>query len=124
MRSTPPTKAGRVLTYDFTVTNTGNVTLTDAAVTGTADPPVGPFATAPSCQSFVITDGDLLGATTALVVRRGFDLVECGSSSADFGHDLLGGLVPYEGAGVVVPVFGPGLDGVDECGNTREAAAA
>ena len=34
------------LTYDFTITNTGNITLTDVAVIGTVDPPVGPLATA------------------------------------------------------------------------------
>src|SRR5664280_1253774 len=45
-----------------------------------------------------------------LVRRRGFDLVECGASSADFGDDLLRWLLPDEGLRVVVPVFGPQLD--------------
>src|SRR5664279_2676493 len=46
----------------------------------------------------------------SLVRRRGFDLVECGASSADFGYDLLRWLLPDEGLRVVVPVFGPQLD--------------
>ncbi|MPZ66128.1 MAG: helix-turn-helix domain-containing protein, partial [Pseudonocardiaceae bacterium] len=46
-----------------------------------------------------------------LVVRRGFDLVESLSSSAHLVDDLVGGFVPDEGLGVVVPVLGPELDG-------------
>ncbi|MPZ66711.1 MAG: 4'-phosphopantetheinyl transferase superfamily protein [Pseudonocardiaceae bacterium] len=49
----------------------------------------------------------------ALVVRRGFDLVESLSSSAHLVDDLVGGFVPDEGLGVVVPVLGPELDGLD-----------
>ena len=60
----------------------------------------------------------------SLVVRRGFDLVEGGSSAADFCDDLFGGLVPDEGLGVVVPVFGPDLDGIDEVGHAGEHASA
>ena len=63
-------------------------------------------------------------AVAALVVRRGFDLVEGGSSAADFCDDLFGGLVPDEGLGVVVPVFGPDLDGIDEVGHAGEHASA
>ena len=37
-----------------------------------------------------------------LVVRRGFS--EDGSSAFDLGHDLVDGLGPHEGLGVVVPV--------------------
>ena len=62
--------------------------------------------------------------TRLLVVRRGFDLVEGGSSAADFCDDLFGGLVPDEGLGVVVPVFGPDLDGIDEVGHAGEHASA
>ena len=49
-------------------------------------------------------------------------LVEGGSSAADFCDDLFGGLVPDEGLGVVVPVFG--LDGIDEVGHAGEHASA
>ena len=50
-----------------------------------------------------------------LVVRRGFGLVgEGGSASADLGDDVVGGLAPYEGFGVVVPALGPHFDGLDE----------
>ena len=48
------------------------------------------------------------GIRVPLVVCRGFsDLVECGSSSFDFGDDFFGGFVPDERFRVVVPVFGP-----------------
>ena len=51
----------------------------------------------------------------ALVVFSGFsDSVECGSSSADFCDDFFGGLVSDERFRVLVPVFGPHFDGVDE----------
>ena len=63
-------------------------------------------------------------ASVPLVVRRGFDLVEGGSSAADLCDDLFGGLVPDEGLGVVVPVFGPDLDGIDEVGHAGEHASA
>jgi hypothetical protein len=60
-----------------------------------------------------------------LVVCRGIsDLVEGGSSSFDFGDDLFGGLVPDEWSRVVVPVFGPQFDGIDELLNTGETVAA
>ncbi len=61
---------------------------------------------------------------TALVVRRGFGLGECGSAAGDFFDDLGGGLVPDEGLGVVVPMLGPGFDGSDEIVDTGEDAAA
>src|SRR5215204_891425 len=59
-----------------------------------------------------------------LVVRRGIGSGEGGSSSADFVDDLLGGDMPDERLGVVVPVLGPGLDGVDELGDAGEYAVA
>ena len=68
--------------------------------------------------------GTLFPEDPRLVVRRGFDLVEGGSSAADFCDDLFGGLVPDEGLGVVVPVFGPDLDGIDEVGHAGEHASA
>ncbi len=59
------------------------------------------------------------------MVRRGFGLVgEGGSPSLDLGDDVVGGFVPDEGLGVVVPVLGPELDGVDELIEAGEAAAA
>ena len=60
-----------------------------------------------------------------LVVCRGFgDPVECGSSSLDFGDDFFGGFVPDERFRVLVPVFGPHLDGVDELVDAGEAVTA
>ena len=57
------------------------------------------------------------GLSATLVVRRGFDLaVEGGASSADFGDDLVGGLMPYEWFGVVVPMRSPHVDRFGECG--------
>ncbi|MDP1795632.1 MAG: hypothetical protein Q8K63_15955, partial [Acidimicrobiales bacterium] len=50
---------------------------------------------------------DPVGAVVELVVRRGFDLVEFGSSSSDFGEDLVGGFVPHERFGIAVAVLGP-----------------
>src|SRR5215204_3086757 len=63
-------------------------------------------------------------ARPPLMVRRGFGLGECGSSAAYFGDDLFGGLVPDERSGVVVPVFGPQFDRVDEGVDAVERAAA
>ena len=60
-----------------------------------------------------------------LVVCRGFGwVVEGGAASADFGDDFFGGSVPDEGFGVLVPVGGPGFDGVDEFVHAGEAVAA
>ena len=67
----------------------------------------------------------LLLTTQYLVVCRGFsDPVECGSSSLDFGDDFLGGFVPDERFRVLVPVFGPHFDGVDELVDAGEAVTA
>lgn len=63
--------------------------------------------------------------TKALVVRRGFGLpVEGGSSTSDLVDDLVGGLGPDEGAGVLVPVVDPLVDGVGEVGDAGEDAVA
>lgn len=59
-----------------------------------------------------------------LVVRRGFGWVEGGASSFDFGDDLLGGFVPDEGFGVLVPVVGPGVDSFDQLADALEAVPA
>ncbi len=58
------------------------------------------------------------------MVRRGFGLGECGSAAGDFFDDFLGGLVPDEGLGVVVPMLGPEFDGSDQIVDTGEDAAA
>ena len=64
-------------------------------------------------------------STAILVVCRGFGwVVEGGAASADFGDDFFGGSVPDEGFGVLVPVGGPGFDGVDEFVHAGEAVAA
>ena len=60
-----------------------------------------------------------------LVVRRGFGLVgQGGSSSSDFGDDLLCRGVPHERFRVVVPVRRPQLDRFGEGGDGVEAAGA
>ena len=58
------------------------------------------------------------------MVRRGFDLVEGGSPASDLVDDLFGGFVPDERFRVVVPVFGPGLDGLFEFVDAGEHASA
>jgi len=47
-------------------------------------------------------------------------LAETGTSSADLGDDLFRRLVPDKGLGVVVPVLGPELNGLDEVGHRCE----
>lgn len=64
-------------------------------------------------------------ARHALVVRRGFGLGgQSRSASPDLGEDLVGWLLPNERLGVVVPVFYPDLDGVDELVDAVESASA
>ena len=56
--------AGQIVAYTFTVTNTGNVTLTDI---GVADNPVSPAGgVTPTCQSRSNPTGTCSGATTTL----------------------------------------------------------
>ena len=50
-------------------------------------------------------------------------LVECDSTSANLGDDLVGGLVPDEWLGVVVPVGDPGADRGDEIADGAVGAA-
>lgn len=67
----------------------------------------------------------VIGMLSVLVVRRGIGRGgESGSASADLGEDLVGGLLPDERLGVVVPVLDPELDGVDELVDAVEGAAA
>ena len=70
---------------------------------------------------FVATTYD----TAVLVVRRGFgDAIESGASSADFGDDLVCGLMPDERFGVVVPTRGPHIDGFIERSDGVETRVA
>jgi len=71
----------------------------------------------------VVTTSDPWETTEMLAARRlafpaqvmsRFWFGEGGASAADFGDYLLGGFVPDEGFGVVVPVFDPDVDGLDE----------
>jgi hypothetical protein len=59
-----------------------------------------------------------------LVARRGFGFGERGSAAADFGDDFVGGLLPDEGFGIVVPMLGPQLDRFDEDVDTGERATS
>ncbi len=67
----------------------------------------------------------MLMRKAGLVVCRGFDwVVECGSSSSDFGDDFLCGSVPDEGFGVLVPVVGPDVDRFYELSDAGETVPA
>ena len=82
------------------------------------------ITTTPPGRTLQVPGGTQALARTELVVRRGFVLVEGGASSFDFGDDLLGGFVPDEGLGVLVPVVGPGVDRFDQLADASEAVAA
>jgi hypothetical protein len=57
--------------------------------------------------------------------RRGSGVrVEGGSASADLVDDVVGGLGPDEGVGVVIPVVAPLVDGIGEFGDAGEDAVA
>ena len=58
------------------------------------------------------------------MVRRGFGFGECGPSAADLGDDVVGGFLPDERLGVVVPVLSPHFDCFDEHIDAGECAAA
>ena len=78
------------------------------------------IAQAMRCRPLIsLGTAEYLAMDDLLVVRRGFG--EGGSSSFDFGDDVVGGLGPGEGLGVVVPVLGPDVDGVGEVGCGVEA---
>ena len=58
-----------------------------------------------------------------LVMRRGFDLVECGSSPTDLLDGFVGGFVPNGRDGILVPVFSPGGDGLHQVSNASKGAS-
>ena len=59
-----------------------------------------------------------------LVMRRGFDLVEGGSATADFLNDLFCWLVPHKRFGIFVPCDRPRGQSLDKGTHAREHAAS
>ncbi|MGO8875222.1 MAG: hypothetical protein ACLQNG_05575 [Acidimicrobiales bacterium] len=64
--SGPYESVGETITYQFAVTNSGNVTLSDVGVTDVQTAPAGALASGPSCQSLASPPGTCSGATTTL----------------------------------------------------------
>ena len=63
------------------------------------------------------------GRSDGLVVRLRLDLAEGVASTLDFGDDVVGGGLPYEGLGIAVPILGPVVI-AGEIGDTAEGSAA
>ena len=59
-----------------------------------------------------------------LVIRRGCDLLEGGSSWLNLGDDLVGGPVPDEGLRILVAMLCPAADGIDEGSDAGEEQAS
>jgi len=54
------------------------------------------------------SSGDACGGRSdGLVVCLRLDLAEGVASTLDFGDDVVGGGLPYEGLGIAVPILGP-----------------
>src|SRR6267142_2007459 len=54
------------------------------------------------------SSGDACGGRSdGLVVRLRLDLAEGVASTLDFGDDVVGGGLPFEGLGIAVPILGP-----------------
>ena len=68
--ATPTTvsASGQVVTYNFAVTNTGNVTMSDITVDDTQTAPAGNLTSGPTCPSGVLNPGDTVNCTATYTV--------------------------------------------------------
>jgi uncharacterized repeat protein (TIGR01451 family) len=64
------TQPGQVITYSFLVTNTGNVTMTSVAVTGTQTAPAGPLTPGPTCTSATLAPSAFETCTATYTVTQ------------------------------------------------------
>jgi uncharacterized repeat protein (TIGR01451 family) len=64
------THVGQVITYSFLVTNTGNLTLTSVAVTGTQTAPAGPLTPGPTCTSATLAPSAFETCTATYTVTQ------------------------------------------------------
>ncbi len=66
----PLTTPGQVVTYDFAVTNTGNVTLSDLTVADTQEPPAGPLTSEPTCPQTSLTPAQTETCTGSYTITQ------------------------------------------------------
>ena len=90
----PLTGAGQPVTYDFAVTNKGNVTLTGITVDDTQTAPAGPLTSAPTCPEPLLAPNDSETCTGSYV-----------STQADIDHGAINDTATATGS----PLTGPAV---------------
>ncbi len=101
------TTVGQTVTYHFTVTNTGNVALTNVHVTDTQTPPAGALASGPTCQSLATPTGTCTGSSTSLAPGQSATFIATYTvTQADLDHGSINDSATATGT----PPTGPAID--------------
>jgi uncharacterized repeat protein (TIGR01451 family) len=104
--------AGDVITYDFAVTNTGNVTLTSVAVQDTQAPPAGSLDGPVTCPDTTLAPGDSVTCTaTYTVTQADVDNGSVDDSATASGTPPSGPAITSPASAVSVPIpAGPAIN--------------
>jgi uncharacterized repeat protein (TIGR01451 family) len=99
------TAAGQLISYSFLATNTGNVTLTNVAVTDTQAAPAGSLASGPACPAATLAPGATETCTaTYTVTQADIDNGSVSDSATVSGNSPSGAPVTSPPSTATVPV--------------------
>jgi uncharacterized repeat protein (TIGR01451 family) len=103
--SVPLSAVGEVITYDFAVTNAGNVTITNLVINDAPVAPAGPLSTGPDCPSTTLAPGAQVVCTgTYATTRADFDAGHVDNTATATGTPPSGAAITSDSSSTTIGV--------------------